>query len=220
MDPADSGLPIGIYEELIEHGLDPKVFGSCSAPGPENRGCVAWKKCRFIQYRDRMNGYIGPENIGCIVITPENAADGKIMTCAEFYQTGLNAMREHSADSGSIVEIVGLVGSEVLTQGSRRLHMKKDPNCPDCQKNSCQRIERWEKLTKVEPYKRLSNMKEETTQGNYKLGYAQRLRAQVRQRVEQENNQRTLDRVIQPLETETLPSHEGVGTGRYTKAKS
>ena len=89
-----SGDPIGTYESLIEHNLPPQRFGSCSAPSAKNKGCSAYPYCRFREYRDRINGRIGPGNIGVNVITPHGAADGKIMACFMFYKSGLDATRK------------------------------------------------------------------------------------------------------------------------------
>lgn len=166
----ETGDPIGTREALEKYGLNPKVYGSCSAPLPgQNKGCPVFHHCRFGEYRDRRGGRSGPGNIGVLMITPQGAAANHIKSCFQYYQAGDDAKRRRSDENGWVVKIVGLEGDSVKDRGSRMLHAKRDPNCPACQKGNCQKMKQYVEPRVIPAFPRLGEHDESTEMVNFAL---------------------------------------------------
>jgi hypothetical protein len=219
-DPRDTGDPIGTYEELIEHNLNPKLYGSCSAGSDNNRGCPAYATCRFVEFRDRLNGMKGPEMLGVVTISPRNTADQKVMSCWDYYKSGLHSLRQNADKNGWVVEVIEPVGpgAKVLIQGSKKLHEKRDPDCLACIKGECHAMQRFEHEVEVPRYVRLGELSQGDTANRYKLGYAERLRGRLREKLEQERVRTAFTSGEPPPASGiTVPEHEGPGVPRFNR---
>jgi len=143
-----SDRPIGTLEELAELKLNPQRVGSCSPQEGNNIGCAWYARCPIKDFRDRKDGKMGPEKIAVLtVLTPsENSVPQTTeMNCFEYFWSGAAnrarqaAVERSEGNEAEIIKIVSVAGDKkmIQTRESVRIHEKKDPNCPLCQKNEC-----------------------------------------------------------------------------------
>lgn len=149
-------FPLGTLEETDPLGLDRAGTATCSPQGPGNRGCAFYSKCKFPQIRDRMQppGHKqplkGPENVAIYAQNPLSQggdADIKFLPCFDYYVSGLHQrwrdmVNADTPGSNGVVRILGIAGDgKTYTQREEvKLHEVKNPDCPDCAKNSCIRL--------------------------------------------------------------------------------
>lgn len=209
-----TGDPIGTYEALIAHNLNPKRYGSCSAPvGGTNKGCPHFHHCRFLEYRDRMSGKSGPGNVGVLMITPQNAAANHIMACFHYYSGGADGIRRNSDENGWVVQILGLEGASVTDRGSRRAHAKKDPTCPACQSGSCAKMNQYEEPRVIPPFPRLGDQNAATTKADFAL----RMRKLAMDNLNNDRTESALRNQVPAKSSPEVPAHEGPATPRLNR---
>ena len=186
-----TGDPIGTPEALRANGLSPKKFGSCSAPiEGHNKGCPNFHHCRFIDYRDRLNGRVGPGNVNVLMITPQNAAANQIKACFQYYQCGDDAKRRESDKNGWVITTekpdgtVYMEGDTVKDKGSRRLHRKRNVDCPSCQEGKCNKMDQYEEDRVIPTFPRLGEV-----EAGDSASFAMRMRNQVGRQLANEKQQ-------------------------------
>ena len=166
---------------MIDSGIDPKAFASCSEPiENKNKGCPWWNSCRFRDYRDGLNGKRGPVMVGITVINGGNGSgNGCIMPCFDYYFSGAGVRREFAAITKDVIRITAFEGQQIKVQGSFPLHRLPDKNCPDCLRRDCRRrVERTEMVT-IEPFQRPG-------QSLASLAFAEQARAEFAEELEKE----------------------------------
>jgi len=152
-DPRLTGTPCDSREKLLEIGENPTVLGSCSAPGPGNKGCTYHRICRFTAYKER--GY--PGTVGVAIINGSSGgADGRQMPCFDYYRTGLHARRMNHETTKDQIEVVGYEGDKILSKGSRAAHLPPDKHCEACKAGKCNIRRPYEEEQEIEPFVRLS----------------------------------------------------------------
>jgi len=140
--------PIGTLPEIKAMGLPPNTTASCSLQMQGNRGCPWFSKCRFREIRDGVTpkGHklplAGPENVAVYVQLSQGqggAVDIKMLPCSDYYQSGLHERWRNMENSGEVIKVLGVAGNgrEYTMQETRKLHIKKDPNCQACAANNC-----------------------------------------------------------------------------------
>lgn len=134
-----STRPIASLERLIELGLDPKQFGSCSEPQgqrgyrnqiehPTNAGCKYRGECKWAKVpmpEKSKNGEMvmrpRPRYVKTRLIKPKRDGSGKdairegYCTCAQWHS---DLKRRHGKNN-EIAEVVGGEGDTVLLMGSK-----------------------------------------------------------------------------------------------------
>jgi len=208
-----TGDPIGTYEMLIKYNLNPKRFGSCSSPSSQNKGCPNFHHCRFLDYRDRLNGRVGPGNVGVLMITPQNAAANHIMSCFDYYRGGADGVRRNSDENGWVVQIVGLEGASVKDRGSRRSHPKKDPQCPQCQSGTCNKMTQYVEPREIPVFPRLGDANKGTEASNFAI----EMRELAMKNLDNDRTAAALKNSVPASSSPEVPSHEGPATPRLNR---
>lgn len=208
-----TGYPIGTYEALIAHKLNPKRFGSCSAPSATNKGCGSFHHCRFLEYRDKLNERSGPGNVGVLMITPQNAAANHIMACYDYYIGGADGTRRNSDENGWVVQIIGLEGATVKDRGSRRAHPKKDPSCPACASGTCNKMTQYVEPRVIPKFPRLGEANQTTTDSNFAL----EMRTLAMKNLDNDRTEAALKHQVPAESSPEVPAHEGPGTPRLNR---
>jgi hypothetical protein len=205
-----TGDPVGSYAALIDHNLNPKRFGSCSAPSGANKGCSSFHHCRYLNYRDGINA---PGNVAVLSITPQNAAAVNIKSCFDYYRSGDDGKRRNGDKNGWVIQIVGYEGDTVKDRGSRRAHRKKNADCPACQSGSCNKMDQYEEDRIVPAFERLGD----ENKGSIKSDFAVRMRKLALSNLETEKTQIALNNQVPAKSPAEVPGHEGPGTPRLNR---
>lgn len=143
--------PVGTYAEVVEMGLDPSNVGSCSQPSNSNKGCAKFSVCRYGEYR---NKGVGPENIGCDVITSDGAAQVWVGPCFEYYWSGLDTRMKNMETSGEVINPRHRVGDTVKREVNVALHPTRDMSCPACVSNTCNKRKIERTMVQIQPFVR------------------------------------------------------------------
>lgn len=103
--------PVDTYEKVVDSGLNPVLYGSCSEPVPnKNQGCPAWALCNFAH-----RGKTRPKNKGVRIIKP-GGARGVVMAC---YDAVAGPLMRLETDENFFAEVVAEEGEEILLTGTR-----------------------------------------------------------------------------------------------------
>jgi hypothetical protein len=122
--------PVSSRDRLIELGLSPSKYGSCSPKGAGNVGCSHFSSCPFD--RKQFGGFKGtrPHNVGYYIRPLSGPAKTDWMSCYQFcaglyrrMRAGLVAAAE--GQRGEVIRIIGKEGDEI----PMRIVKSLDPNC-------------------------------------------------------------------------------------------
>jgi hypothetical protein len=160
-DVQQSEKPIGTPEEVRDIGMDIGRFATCmTAKTPESKGCPWYDKtdkfdgCRFLK---ALGNRKAPVMVGITIINGSNGVAGGVeMPCFDYYYSGLYKRNQWRSLTKDVIKVISIEGDgvKVPLRETRALHPTKDPNCPDCAKNSCKK--RVEEIVRrpVEPFPR------------------------------------------------------------------
>jgi len=156
-DPLVTGEPTGTRDEVIQSGNSPALYGSCSMPGPGNKGCTFFVICRFREYRDQQNGKKGPVNVGFAKILKNGVANVNVMSCTTYYRSGAHGDTANSERTGITGDVIAYDGDTVQVRQSVRLHSKMQPGCEGCRLGNCLLREEKEVPYLIPNFRRISD---------------------------------------------------------------
>lgn len=152
--PFGSEKPVGTLDELKAVGKDPRSYGTCSKPGPFNKGCPCYetRMCPIRNWKGVNYQGQGPKEIAVVNILSDidgGAAQGRRMPCHDWFYAGWFDRYKGAPESGETVQIIGIEGEDVtyLERYTERLHKSREDglkqNCDACFRGQCyQRIEK------------------------------------------------------------------------------
>lgn len=125
---AGSADPIGTLQEVRGLGLPPVKYGSCSKPGPNNRGCSHFDSethgpCPVLQLC-RAKGRKGYENVAFIRMLAPTVMKQDACKCHQYMDT-----LAHADPRSGVNHIIGLGGDSVIKRRVTVLD-QKNPNAP------------------------------------------------------------------------------------------
>lgn len=128
LDFPSIGEPVGSFEEVQALHPDlPYYVASCSRPEyMKNKGCNQWDNCSHAWKGGR------PEGVVCEINKPNGAFVVNCLHCRDALH-----MKEQIEMNRGFVKFVGGTGTKYKLRGTKRMHPRVDPSCPQCVIGNC-----------------------------------------------------------------------------------